>query len=131
MRGGAAALLASVWLAAIPAWAAETGPATVTITGELIDLKCYVTMGLRGAIHQECAQKCARDHWPVAVLDEQDQRLYPLVLPSASVAEAAGGHVRVTGAIVQGTDLLSPSRLEVERDGTWSDLALPTASEAQ
>ncbi|MBI4355390.1 MAG: hypothetical protein HY597_02915 [Candidatus Omnitrophica bacterium] len=126
MRAAAAAVaLLATLLGGAAAHAAETEPPEITITGELIDLKCYGTMGLQGAIHQECAAKCAREHWPVAVLEEKEQRLYPLVVPPAAVADAAGSQVRVTGTVLMGSVILLPSRLEVEHAGAWSDVPLP------
>jgi len=123
-----------VWLVAAlllapPAWAAEGDAPETAVTGELVDVKCYATMGLRGAIHQECAVKCAKEHWPVGVLEETSERLYPLVVPSAAVADAMGQRVRVTGTVALGGVWLLPSRLEVEREGVWADVVLPSLTE--
>lgn len=38
-----------------------------TITGEVVDLACYLDHGAIGAGHQECAQKCISSGLPVGI----------------------------------------------------------------
>lgn len=49
------AALAAAALAAQPAEAQES----TTITAEVVDLVCYLNMGVKGEGHRECAQQCA------------------------------------------------------------------------
>ena len=39
----------------------------VKITGEVVDLACYLGDGDRGAKHQQCAQKCIESGLPVGI----------------------------------------------------------------
>lgn len=49
------AAMAATAVAAKPAQAQEA----TTITAEVVDLVCYLNMGLKGEGHRECAQVCA------------------------------------------------------------------------
>ncbi|MDH3732347.1 MAG: hypothetical protein OEU54_02390 [Gemmatimonadota bacterium] len=49
------AALAATAVAAKPAQAQEA----ITITAEVVDLVCYLNMGVKGESHRECAQVCA------------------------------------------------------------------------
>ena len=40
---------------------------TQTVTGEVVDLACYLGHGASGAAHQECAQKCIASGLPVGI----------------------------------------------------------------
>jgi hypothetical protein len=42
----------------------------VTLTGEVIDLSCYLQVGKHGDKHRDCGQKCARNGQPIGVLLE-------------------------------------------------------------
>jgi hypothetical protein len=49
-----------------------------TITGEVIDTKCYMLKGEegRGKDHKECALKCAKAGVPLAILQEKTNLVY-------------------------------------------------------
>ena len=40
----------------------------VTITGEILDMGCYVSRGLRDEIHRECALRCLSQGVPIGLL---------------------------------------------------------------
>jgi hypothetical protein len=40
----------------------------VTLTGEILDMGCFTSHGLRGAIHRECALQCLRMGVPMGLL---------------------------------------------------------------
>jgi len=75
--------------------------ADVTLTGQVIDMNCFVTMGASGAGHKTCASACAKAGVALAILadgniympvsakpgDPQNSRLEPF----------AEGRVKVTG----------------------------------
>lgn len=75
--------------------------ADVTLTGQVIDMNCFVTMGASGAGHKTCASACAKAGVALALLvdgniympvsakpgDPQNSRLEPF----------AEGRVKVTG----------------------------------
>src|SRR5437867_10080967 len=92
----AAALLA---LGALPLAAQQQKPAANagndrTLTGQVIDVNCYTTMGASGAGHKQCAAACAKAGVALAILsadgtiympvsskpaDAQNARLEPFV----------------------------------------------------
>jgi len=41
---------------------------TVTITGEILDMGCFVSRGLRDEIHRECALRCLSQGIPMGLL---------------------------------------------------------------
>ena len=53
----------------------------VSITGEIIDVKCYTTgmMGGRGPEHEDCAIACIKGGLPVGVVDEKTGDVYTIV----------------------------------------------------
>ncbi|MGH8163356.1 MAG: hypothetical protein ACREP1_03370 [Rhodanobacteraceae bacterium] len=38
------------------------------VTGEIVDMMCYVDHGAKGAKHAECAEKCIKSGGPVGIL---------------------------------------------------------------
>ena len=55
-------------LAAITGLAQPRGPA-VTVTGEAVDLWCYMEGGDRGPAKKECATACAKAENPIGIVD--------------------------------------------------------------
>lgn len=43
-----------------------------TITGEVVDVSCYLQLGKRGAAHVECGTKCATHGQPLGIVDKAD-----------------------------------------------------------
>ena len=78
----------------------EMKPAT--ITGELVDMGCYVGHGAAGEKHMECAAKCIAGGMPMGLLTK-DGKLYLLTLahdnaaPFNMLKDMAGKQVNVTG----------------------------------
>ena len=50
-----------------------------TITGEVVDVSCFLQLGKRGEAHVSCGQKCIRNGQPIGILTDEGQ-LY-LVMP--------------------------------------------------
>ena len=50
-----------------------------TLTGEIVDLSCYVKMSAMGMDHAECAVGCAKAGMPLALLEDTTSRIYLLV----------------------------------------------------
>ncbi|MEO6809031.1 MAG: hypothetical protein ABI353_07950 [Isosphaeraceae bacterium] len=50
----------------------------VSITGEVIDLSCYLQVGKHGDKHRDCGQKCARHGQPIGLLTA-DGSVYMLI----------------------------------------------------
>lgn len=49
-----------------------------TLTGEIIDLSCYLQIGKHGAKHRDCGQKCLRNGQPIGLLTK-DGSVYLLM----------------------------------------------------
>lgn len=50
----------------------------VAVTGEIIDISCYLQVGKHGDKHKDCGQKCARNGQPIGLLTE-DGDVYTLI----------------------------------------------------
>lgn len=50
----------------------------VSITGEIIDISCYLQVGKHGDKHRDCGQKCARHGQPIGLLTD-DGDVYTLI----------------------------------------------------
>jgi hypothetical protein len=74
----------------------------VTLTGEVVDITCFVDHDGVGEKHAACAQKCITGGNPVGLLVKDT--LYVVVMsthepPNARLAPFAGQRVKVTGRI--------------------------------
>ena len=49
-----------------------------TVTGEIIDLSCYLQVGKHGGKHRDCGQKCLRNGQPIGLL-AKDGTVYLLM----------------------------------------------------
>lgn len=74
-----------------------------TLTGEVVDLSCYMDHGAKGMDHAKCAMSCIKKGMPVGFLTS-DGIMY-VVLGSnhepanAQVADFAGKKATITGAV--------------------------------
>ena len=50
----------------------------MSLTGEIVDVSCYLQLGKHGAKHKDCGQKCARNGNPIGLL-AQDGDLFLLM----------------------------------------------------
>jgi hypothetical protein len=88
-------------LTAAPAISAEAG---LTVSGEVVDLACYVGHGAKGPDHQKCALKCAQMGQPMGLLSA-DGSLYLLVADHSNPAPynkargLAGEQVEIKGEV--------------------------------
>jgi hypothetical protein len=96
----AAILLA---MATTPAPAASGGE-QATVSGEIVDLACYVPRGDkgRGASHQECAEMCAKGGQPLGVLAEGGELIllvedHAKPAPYGAVKKLAGQNAAISG----------------------------------
>ena len=85
--------------------ATKAGPKTMTVSGEIVDLGCYLGHGAKGEGHRECATKCAAMGMPLGVLTAKGQ-LYLLTInhddaaPFNQCKDWAGMQVSVTGPMM-------------------------------
>lgn len=111
-------------------------PDDVTVSGKLIDTKCYgmnhvnhdndhVAPGKDGEMMTlpKCATICANLGIPVGLLEggKKDAKVYVLVLPAGALAEHQSKEARVTGMPVFDGGII-PSKIEVKDDGKWIDV---------
>lgn len=106
---------------------------TVTVTGVLIDSKCYsMSATNKGQDHDtpkgkmaNCAAACAKMGLPVAVLTDKGD-VYVLVAPSLNFADHMAREARVTGTVVYGRSI-RPDKVEAKgADGKWVEVSLVT-----
>jgi len=78
---------------------------TKTITGEVVDMGCWLGHAARGADHISCATKCLNNGMPMGVLTSNGT-LYLVTLdhdnadPYVSLKDMAGKNVSITGELL-------------------------------
>lgn len=91
---------------------------TVTITGTLVDINCYLKDGHTTDDHdsmKKCGRDCLRDGLPAGILVEK--KLYVLIFPGPVFSDYVGKTVEVTGDL-HAEDILIPEKASVvEKDG--------------
>ena len=81
---------------------ADNAPKPVTLSGEIVDLGCYMDHGAMGEKHKQCAAMCAAGGSPIGLLTDKGV-IYLLTAPHEGkdafnkVKEWAGSKVEVTG----------------------------------
>ena len=126
MKGFGAAI-AIVGLAVLPGWAAahqgmedeEKMGSTQTITGEVVDLACYLSEGASGPGHRECAQKCIASGLPVGI--KSGDTLYVAIggehgPANATLALLAAQQVTAEGTVTErdGVHLIAIKKLSAK-----------------
>lgn len=75
-----------------------------TLTGEVVDLMCYLDNGAKGEKHAACAEKCIKSGGPVGLLTKDDH-LYLIIgnhKPlNSELAAHAGKTVTLKGKVVE------------------------------
>jgi hypothetical protein len=100
------ALALLVCLVTAPSFAAEkaAAPPGVTLSGEIVDLACYIGHGAKGAEHASCAAKCVEMGQPMG-LAASDGKVYVLVADHADTSAfnkaktMAGKKVEIKGDV--------------------------------
>lgn len=79
------------------------GSAEKTLTGEVVDLICYIDHNSTGEKHASCAAKCIKEGGPVGILSEG--KAYIVVGEhkpmNAQLAEHAGKTITVKGKVAE------------------------------
>lgn len=120
---------------------AADSPGPITVTGTIIDTKCYgmnhdnvqnehvVPMKDRKiGTMPNCATACAQMGNPVGILEggNEDGKVYILVTPAGQLAEHAAKQARVTGDLAYPGGII-PMKLEVKNaQGKWEEVKLAT-----
>jgi len=110
--------LAVLVLAGLSALGQPKGP-KVTVTGEVVDVWCYLEGGDRGAKHKECATNCAKAGNPIGIVDAKGDVYVAMGIkdhqPGRDVLlDKMGQPVTVTGTLVKkgGTQVLYVTSLK-------------------
>jgi len=110
---GLGALLA---LQAINLGAADTA-ATKSVTGEIVDLMCYLDHGAKGEKHKGCAGTCIKNGGPVGLLSGDD--LYLVVGDHKPIndllASKAAETVTLKGKVVEKNGMKMIENAEIEK----------------
>ena len=83
--------------------AAAPAAATVTMTGEVLDLSCYLGHGAMGKEHKDCGKACILNKHAAAGLLAADGKVYVLIADHESekefhkVGEMCGEKAKITG----------------------------------
>lgn len=86
--------------------------APMTVSGEIVDLGCYLGHGAKGAEHASCATKCIAGGMPMGLLTN-DNKLYLMTMSHADAGpfnkakEMAAKMVTVTGPVHERDGMLS------------------------
>lgn len=87
----------------VPVWGAQAED-TKSITGEVVDLMCYLDHGAKGEKHAGCAETCIKSGGPVGLLTSKDQ-LYLVIGDhkpmNDQLASHAGKTITVKGKVVE------------------------------
>ncbi len=69
-----------------------------TITGQVVDPACYVSMGLQGESHKQCATACAKAGQAFGILDRKAGVLYQVIegTPTTDPNKLLWDHVEQT-----------------------------------
>lgn len=97
----------------------------LTLTGELVDARCYLKMGMKGEGHRECAVKCASEGYPVGIVEEVTGGFYTLLTSPSSIRELMAMKIRVSGTLYSEGKALIPEKIEVYENGEWIERTLP------
>ncbi len=80
-------------------------PKQSTITGEVVELTCYSTMGAKGEAHKSCAITCAKNGHDLGLLEDGTNKLYTVIAameknPQKMLLDHVAEHVTVKGTIL-------------------------------
>ncbi len=96
---------------------AEDSGQTQTITGEVVDLMCYLDHGARGEKHKSCAEKCIKSGGPVGLLTS-DGQLYLVIGEhkpmNKELAAKAADTITLKGKVVERNGMKMIENAEIE-----------------
>src|SRR5438270_13642985 len=77
----------------------------VSITGTVVDTGCYVSHDSKGEAHVKCAEACAKNGVPLAILDEHGMLFMPIAVEhkdqNTKLMPFIEKRVKVTGTILE------------------------------
>ena len=118
--------LAAIGLGGGAAYVGAAEEDSAVVEGELVDMKCYVAMGMPGGgKHNKCAMDCAKMGIPAGVVDSRTGQVFTVLAPAPGLAQYMGKTVRITGSLAARSTAIIPDKLEVSEDGKWKAGKLP------
>ena len=108
--------------------AAEEEEDKAVIEGEMVDMKCWVSMNMPGGgKHNKCAIACAKKGIPAGVVDSRTGQIFTILLPAPGLAQYMGKTVRITGSLAAKSTAIVPDEdgLEVKEGDKWVKAELP------
>lgn len=97
-------------------------PRTVTLTGTLVDISCYVEDGYTGNDHggmKGCGTECLNGGSPAGLLS--GKKLYTLAFPAPAFKDYVGQTLEIAGKLYLG-DQLVPRKVFVVKDGKKTEV---------
>jgi hypothetical protein len=67
------------WHRPLPRARLAQGAEEITVTGEVLDMACYIANNLSGPEHADCARTCIKNGLPVGIKSKTDGKVYLLV----------------------------------------------------
>jgi len=101
----------------LPSAAVAAADDVKSVTGEVVDLMCYLDHGAKGDKHAGCAEKCIKSGGPVGLLTKDDQ-LYLVIGDhqpmNEELAPYAAKTVTLKGKVVErnGVKMIENAKLE-------------------
>lgn len=98
-----------------------------SITGTLVDVKCYAAGGFMTNDHgtmKGCGEACAKGGLPVGLVDA-NKKVHLLAVPAPAYASYVGMELRLTGMHAKNADVFIPEKLEVKEGDKWMEKKLP------
>lgn len=92
-----------------------------TISGTLVDLKCYAAGGFTTNDHgsmNACGTACAKGGNPVGLLDAE-KKVHLLGVAAPAYADWVGMELRLTGKHNNAANIFLPEKVEAKEDGKW------------
>ncbi|MBI3333215.1 MAG: hypothetical protein HYZ93_03910 [Candidatus Omnitrophica bacterium] len=96
----AAVGLAAAGIGPVLAHEGDEGGTVQKVTGEVVDLACYLSEGAAGPGHRECAEKCIRSGLPVGI--KSGDQLYVAIGSEHGPANAALAPLAAKQVVAEG-----------------------------
>lgn len=72
------------------------GAEEITVTGEVLDMACYIASNLSGPDHADCARTCIKNGLPVGIKSRNDGKVYLLVGGATSLNDRLADYAAKT-----------------------------------
>lgn len=94
---------------------------SVTVKGQLLDMKCYSSLGATGRTHgKTCGMKCLNEGVPAGILVHG--HAWVLATNSKPLAPYVGMKIEVMGKANSKDHVLVPSMIKVDVHGHWKTI---------